>query len=129
MERTYLGIAHKAKEGGYWLDFPDASGCFTEANTLEDLAKNAKEALGLWIESAIEMGQEIPEPGAAKYQIKRGDVLLGVSVEVADKSVRLNITVPQNVLSRIDSFVKKDSRLNRSAFLVQAAQEYISGRA
>jgi len=38
-------IIHKAKEGGYWAEVPSIAGCATQAETIEELLKNVREAI------------------------------------------------------------------------------------
>ena len=38
-------IVHEAEEGGYWAEVPAIPGCATEADTLEQLLQNLKEAV------------------------------------------------------------------------------------
>ncbi len=49
---TYNVIVHKAEEGGYWAEVPDLPGCFTEADTLDELSSNVRDAIALYIEDA-----------------------------------------------------------------------------
>ncbi len=49
---TYNVIVHKAEEGGYWAEVPDLPGCFTEADTLDELNTNVRDAIALYIEDA-----------------------------------------------------------------------------
>ncbi len=49
---TYNVIVHKAEEGGYWAEVPDLPGCFTEADTLDELGSNVRDAIALYIEDA-----------------------------------------------------------------------------
>jgi predicted RNase H-like HicB family nuclease len=37
-------VVHEAQEGGHWAEIPALPGCFTEGETLEELAANIKEA-------------------------------------------------------------------------------------
>lgn len=60
MTKVYPAIIHK--EEGYWVEFPDLSGCFTNGSTLEETMEMAREALGLYLVSLMEHGQEIPTP-------------------------------------------------------------------
>jgi len=46
----YNVIVHTADEGGYWAEVPDLPGCFTEADTLDELKENLKEAISLYLE-------------------------------------------------------------------------------
>jgi predicted RNase H-like HicB family nuclease len=38
-------IIHQAEEGGYWAEVPALPGCFTEADTREQLVANLREAI------------------------------------------------------------------------------------
>ncbi len=62
MIKVYPAIIHE--EEGYWVEFPDLSGCFTNGSTLEETMEMAREALGLYLVSLIEHGQEIPAPSS-----------------------------------------------------------------
>lgn len=37
-------IVHEAEEGGYWAEVPAIPGCATEADTLDELKRNLREA-------------------------------------------------------------------------------------
>ncbi len=62
MFKVYPAIFHE--EDGYWVEFPDLNGCVTEGNTIEEAMSMAQEALGLWLVSQMEMGNELPAPSA-----------------------------------------------------------------
>ena len=38
-------IVHEAEEGGYWAEVPSIPGCATQAETLEELKENLREAI------------------------------------------------------------------------------------
>ncbi|MBR1743977.1 MAG: type II toxin-antitoxin system HicB family antitoxin [Lachnospiraceae bacterium] len=59
MLKVYPAIIHK--EEGYWIEFPDLEGCQTYGNTLEETLELAEEALGLYLASLVENGQDLPE--------------------------------------------------------------------
>ena len=48
--RTYNVIVHPAEEGGSWAEVPDLPGCATEADTLDELESNLREAISLYLE-------------------------------------------------------------------------------
>lgn len=60
MFKVYPAIFHE--EDGYWVEFPDLTGCVTEGNTIEEAMAMAQEALGLWLVSQMEMGNKLPTP-------------------------------------------------------------------
>lgn len=63
MKDTYIFPAiFELTENGIAIEFPDLPGCLPCAETLEDAAKNAKEAMMLHLYGMEEDGEEIPEP-------------------------------------------------------------------
>jgi len=59
MVKVYPAIIHK--ESGYWMEFPDLSGCFTNGDTMEELMEMAQEAMGLYLSALIEDGTPLPD--------------------------------------------------------------------
>jgi predicted RNase H-like HicB family nuclease len=60
--KPYIVIVHKDAESAYGMAFPDAPGCFSAADQLDDLFARASEALALWTEGMLEEGFPIPAP-------------------------------------------------------------------
>ena len=46
----------------YVADVPELPGCSAHGNTYDDALKNIKEAIKLWIDTANEFGDPVPEP-------------------------------------------------------------------
>lgn len=59
---TINAIIHEAEEGGYWAEIPSLPGCFTEAESLEELRGNLLEAVQGWMETAEERAQRFMDP-------------------------------------------------------------------
>lgn len=57
--------------GGYTVEVPSLPGCITEGDTIDEALANAKEAIELWIEEAIEHGEEIPDDVPADIQVAK----------------------------------------------------------
>ena len=49
---TINAIIHEAEEGGYWAEVPSLPGCFTEAESLDEIRNNLHEAVQGWMEAA-----------------------------------------------------------------------------
>lgn len=49
-------------DGGYVARVRELPGCLTQADTWEELLQMVEDAKRLWIESALEYGDPIPEP-------------------------------------------------------------------
>lgn len=46
---TYTAIVHE-EDGRYWAEVPELPGCLTEADTLDELRDNLREAISLYLE-------------------------------------------------------------------------------
>jgi len=42
-------VIHEAAEGGYWANVPSLPGVYTQAETLEELEVNLREAIELYL--------------------------------------------------------------------------------
>ena len=63
MKDRYSFIAvFDVAEDGISIEFPDLPGCLPCADTMEEVLKNAHEALGLHLWGLEQDGEEIPEP-------------------------------------------------------------------
>ncbi len=129
----YIALIHKDADSGYGASFPDFPGAITAASTLEELRGEAEEALALHLEGMIEDGDTIPDPssldaisGNPEYRDAVA-VLVVKAPEAIAPAVRINITIPDLVLKRIDRHAAQHG-LTRSGFLVQAAKKEMDTR-
>ena len=107
---------------------PDLPGCFSASdNGIDEAIENAKEAIELWIETALDLGQDIPKPSSiTDLQKKKG--FKGWVWAIADidpallsnEIERINITLPRRILARLDAKAKSAGE-NRSAFIAHLA--------
>jgi len=71
------------KDGDGWgVEFPDCPGCLTCADTKEEAQAAAKEALELWLESALDHGELPPKPKAKRGEAIHLDAKLGVAIQI-----------------------------------------------
>lgn len=115
----YIAVCHKEKDSDFGVSFPDFPGCITAGKTLREAMTMAREALQLHIEGMVEDGLELPEP--SEDIEAKGAILFAVEVTPPGKFVRVNITVPENVLEDIDALAKK-SGMSRSGYMVSKAR-------
>ena len=107
---------------------PDLPGCFSAAGSgIDEAIESAKEAIELWIETALDQGQDIPEPTSiSKHQKNRefrGRVWAIAEIDPAlmsDEIERVNITLPKRVLARLDAKAKQVGE-TRSGFIAHLA--------
>lgn len=80
MFKVYPAIFHE--EDGFWVEFPDLDGCVTEGDTIEKAMSMAQEALGLWLVSQLEMGNELPAPSPLASIHAEDGIVTYVSTDV-----------------------------------------------
>ncbi|QGM97626.1 type II toxin-antitoxin system HicB family antitoxin [Methylocystis parvus] len=61
--KRYIAIVHKDENSAYGMTFPDAPGCFSAADEIDDLFAMASEALELW-----DAGGRAADSGAAGFR-------------------------------------------------------------
>ena len=107
---------------------PDMPGCFSAADSgIDEAIENAKEAIELWIEAALDAGEDIPRPSPItnlqKKKEFKGYIWAIAEIDPAllsDEIERVNITLPKRVLARLDAKAKSAGE-NRSAFIAHLA--------
>jgi predicted RNase H-like HicB family nuclease len=119
---TYVALLRKEPNSDYGADFPDFPGCVTAGQSLEEVRRMAAEALELHMEGMLEDGEPIPEPSTLDAITTNPENRNAVAflVEVATrpaKAVRINVTLPEDLVAAIDRTTK-----NRSRFLTEAAR-------
>jgi hypothetical protein len=89
----------------------------------------AEEALAFHVQGLIEDGETLPEPSTLESVMAGPANRYGVAILVslrspAPKAVRINVTLPGDILSRIDAYAAENG-LSRSGFLARAARHEI----
>ena len=129
--RRYIGIIHKDPKSDFGVSFPDFPGVVTAGTSLDDARAMAEEALAFHIEGLVADGEVIPEPSSLEEIMALPDNRDGVAILVAvktetRKAVRVNITLPEDVLEQIDRYAAAHG-FTRSGFLTKAAKRAMEG--
>ena len=125
--RYYMALVHKDPDSDFGVSFPDFLGCISAGCTLDEAAAMAAEAHGGHIDLMAEDGLPIPEPTDLDTLMEDPENRGGVPVMVpartsrSAKAVRVNITLPKDVLRQIDRHAERYG-FTRSGFLAQAAR-------
>jgi predicted RNase H-like HicB family nuclease len=125
--RHYVGLIRKEAQSDYGVSFPDFDGVATAGTSLDDARAMAEEALALHIEGLRADGEPLPTPSSLEEIMRDAAnrdavaVLVAVRSE-APKAVRVNVTLPHDVLADIDRYATQKG-LTRSAFLARAAKQ------
>jgi predicted RNase H-like HicB family nuclease len=125
--RQYIALIHKDRDSDYGVSFPDLPGVITAGSTLDEARDMAAEALAFHLEGMAEDHEAVPEPSSLEEVMGSAENRDGVAILVAApdadvKSVRVNITLPADVLSEIDRYAEREG-FTRSGFLAQAAKK------
>jgi predicted RNase H-like HicB family nuclease len=128
--RQYIALIHKETTSDYGVSFPDLPGVVSAGRTLDEARDMAAEALALHLEGLAEDGEAAPEPSSLEEIMTDAQNRDGVAVLIAApadvKSVRINVTMPADVLDQIDRYAEREG-FTRSGFLAQAAKKAMAG--
>jgi predicted RNase H-like HicB family nuclease len=109
--RNYIGLIHKDAHSDFGVSFPDFPGVVTAGKSLDDARAMAEEALAFHVEGMVEDGEAIPGPSSLEDVMADSDnrdgvvILVGVKTDTR-KAVRVNVTLPEDVLEQIDQFAE-----------------------
>lgn len=62
MDRYEIILYWSTADGFFVAEVPELPGCMAHGDTQESALANVKEAMRLWLETAREFGDPIPEP-------------------------------------------------------------------
>ena len=131
----YRALLEPDGKGGYGVVFPDFPGCVSVGADAETAVHQAAEVLALHVQEILEDGTFLPapsapdaplpgwladEPGAERW------VRVLVPVTVPGKARRINVTIEESLLARLDH-AARDHRMTRSAFLADAVRRALAG--
>ena len=127
----YHAIVHKEADSAFGVHFPDVPGCFSAADTMEDIIPNAVEALSLWFEDtdvpALPSPFEIVQKQAASDLAEGAFLIMVPRISNDNRVVRANISMERGMLDAVDAAAAR-RKVTRSAFLADAARAVIEGR-
>jgi predicted RNase H-like HicB family nuclease len=128
--RHYIGLIHKDADSDFGVSFPDLPGLVTAGTTLDEARDMADEALALHLEGILEDGASVPEPSSLEEIMADPENRSGVAILVSVKDdqpkiVRVNVTLPGDVLEQIDKYAETHG-YTRSGLLAQAAKKLIA---
>lgn len=121
----YPAYIHKDADSAYGVTFPDFPGCYSAADEIEDLPRLAQESVEVHFEGE---DLQIPRPSSPEdwQDDERFDggywMLIDIDLsKISTRAVRLNISLPENLVQRIDAAARQRGQ-TRSAFLATAAE-------
>jgi predicted RNase H-like HicB family nuclease len=130
--KYYLAIADRLPDESNWsITFPAFPGITSVAETFAEVMRQAKDALATMVEDLQRDGASLPPsieedavPGYDRGAYHDPRAML-VPVELAGRALRVNVSLDEGLLARIDD-VSKRTGLSRSALLARAARMLIA---
>ncbi len=120
----YPAIAWGETDVGYRAEFVDLRGVTAEATNMDELVRGAREALLAKLRTLSEAGDDWPAASSLeKARAAAGEkgALLMIDVEAEDAPVRVNISMGERLLRRIDAAAAVKG-MTRSGFIAHAAR-------
>lgn len=121
MTTAYYPAVIERGPDGFGVFFPDLPGCVSAGATVQEAALGAEEALNGHLAVSAEHGDEISDPSSLDAIERDPDVdevaRILVRGERPGRAVRVQVSIEEGLLARIDRVAK-----NRSRFLADAAR-------
>ncbi|CAQ84285.1 MULTISPECIES: type II toxin-antitoxin system HicB family antitoxin [Photorhabdus] len=125
---------HQADDGSFSGFVPDVIGCYFAGDTIDDAISDAQNALDTYFEYMSEKGEAPVQARTVADHLSNEDCTGGswayVDMDLTKydgKAIKLNITMPQFLLGRIDKYVNSHREYHsRSGFLAELARRELS---
>jgi predicted RNase H-like HicB family nuclease len=130
---TVVALVH-GKNGAYGVSFPDFPGCVSGGRSISEVLQRAPESLATHVEAIVEEGLTLPEIRELDDIRASGDwaedfadavLVAGVEIELPGKATRLNISMDERLVARIDRRARELGE-SRSGFLAAAAKSRLA---
>ena len=132
----YFTKLHRESDGSYSVAVLDLPGCFSAADSLQDVPARAEEAILCHIDGMLADGETIPRPPAERpasdlaVDLQPDEALAFIPVDLnkldaMNKTMRLNVTIPIRTVALVDAAAKR-AKVSRSRLLTQAADAYLA---
>lgn len=128
-----VALVH-GKSGAYGISFPDFPGCVCGGKTISEALQRAPGALLSHMDAMAAEGFAMPEireldelKSSTDFREDFADAVLAsaVSIDLPGKATRLNISLDERLVSRIDKRARELGE-SRSGFLAAAAKERLA---
>jgi predicted RNase H-like HicB family nuclease len=120
--KKYIAVINKENGKQYGVIFPDFLGCVTVGKNLEEAKEMAQEALQFHIDGMLQDGEDLPKTKTLdeiKKKYKKAEIFLVVAVKIKTKATRINISIDEKLLRKLDKFLL-NSNETRSSFFAKS---------
>lgn len=125
---VYVALASGDEAQGYHARIPDLPGCEASGANLGELLAHAREAVLVRLKAIEGAGEDWPKPTPlGAVAATAGSTPFLVDVQVEDTPVRVNISIGEQLLKRLDAAAETRG-LTRSGFIAQAVRATLGER-
>ncbi len=130
----YPAVIHKDEDSDFGVTIPDLPGCFSAGASIDEALQQAREAIECHLEGLLLDDEALPTPTQDYTQLSKKSEyqdgiwhLIEIDLNKLDtRTKRVNITIPERLLTKVDRYVKEHRFDSRSGFLSEAAEAFIS---
>jgi predicted RNase H-like HicB family nuclease len=124
----FVALATTDPAVGYRATFPDAPDCAVQARDLVELLQSARQAISAHLQRTADAGESWPTPTPIEtITLAPGVIPLLVDVNVEDTPVRVNISLGERLVERLDAAAEAKGQ-TRSGFIAQAVRVALGER-
>ena len=134
MSALAYALIHE-ENGVYGISFPDFPGAVSGGSTAEEAISKGREALAFHVEGMVEDGEALPvlrelaelrkDPEFVEAWGENAALVI-IPVDLPARPVRINISIDEALLDRIDRAAKARGE-TRSGYLASAAKVRLAG--
>ena len=125
--KKYIAVINKENGKQYGVIFPDFLGCVTVGKNLEEAKEMAQEALQFHIDGMLQDGEDLPKTKTLdeiKKKYKKAEIFLVVAVKIKTKATRINISIDEKLLRKLDKFLLNRNE-TRSSFFAKSIVNHV----
>lgn len=122
--KKYIAVVEKENDKQFGVFFPDFMGCVSVGKNLEEAEEMAHEALQFHIDGMLKDGEDLPKAKTLdeiKKKYKKAKIFLVISVKIRTKATRINITIDEKLLRKLDKFLLNRNE-TRSSFFAKSIE-------
>ena len=126
--KKYIAVINKENAKQFGVIFPDFLGCVSVGKNLEEAEKMAQEALQLHVDGMLKDGEDLPKAKALdeiKKKYKKAEIFVMVAVKIKTKATRINITIDEKLLRKLDKFLLNRNE-TRSSFFAKSIENSLN---
>ena len=126
--KKYIAVIDKENAKQFGVIFPDFLGCVSVGKNLEEAEEMAQEALQFHIDGMLKDGEELPKAKTldeVKKKYKKVEIFAMISVKIKTKATRINITIDEKLLRKLDKFLLNRDE-TRSSFFAKSIENSLN---